>query len=109
MIRVFSGAAPSSSPGNPKGSWMMRKRDFEKYKSAAGGNSRKLAKLIANKLALERVPTHFVQIKVPPGTKINISFANAQTWGGGRTGGGIQVQVVGRVRDSWLVSNPKEL
>lgn len=111
MIRVYSqkNGPISGRNGSPVGSWMMRKKDFEKYQKLAGGNRTVLAKLLANKLALEVTPTHFVPVKVPTGTRLNTSYAKAQSWNGGVTGGGLQINVLARVRQSWITGEPKKL
>ena len=73
---------------------------------------------IASKYALPQVPTHVVDVRVPPGITLRASVANdvqiKQGLGGNGGGGGVQFEVLGSRAipeaefNSWF-SNPRSI
>jgi len=104
FVRVYVQEANKSELA---GSWMMRSEDI------AGLTPEQ----IASKYALPQVPTHVVDVRVPPGNSLRASVANdvqiKQGLGGNGGGGGVQFEVTTAPKNieefrNWF-SNPRPL
>lgn len=102
FVRVYSPAQGSNSVGD----WFMPTSEIQAL----------TAEQIASKYALPQVPTHVVDVRVPPGHRLRVTVANDinifpdRSLGGNGGGGGVQYELLDKLQlhPSWF-SNERRL